>query len=1032
MKRCAHVGLCRMALAAVLAGMAGNARAGDPPSGKTVLWDAAAKTLRITYENASEALGGDFWITNRVYDAVTLERIEPTDMPANAVGRFEVNITNATLRAWLHCTQAARFEAEAPVFDIVNGVFDVWEGDHQNNWNYTLNHGRPKTVFHVRENATLKFRNETGGSCNYLYLNTGALILHGGRVVQPFLTKVASSSSVFETRDVAQNDNALHIMGVIRAAASPKASVISAGRITLDTYCSRYPVIFDVEEGAVLELDAELVDNYRGGKPSPSGFVKRGKGRLVLKRPSPMTGAVSVEEGTLAVAEGASLPNLALLEVYSDAQVELAEGVPPIRAPRINVPAAVRKAVVRVDAIRYWGNSHGNSWDYNALYNLGTSGGAFTRNNSYNPMTFSPGLFRGPEWPAFRMNWVDYTLTGFSNPSRALTLLYSMRHVTTTGRDAWKGVYTIYNGAAKTADPSLDWNANNAVANFRLEMPNGNSAATGYDARYVQYRGSWGDTGLTNYRSRPYDEAYVDCLVLSNLTASSQKFVWEQHFTNDIQRKESTLAYAGALNHDTFRLGTRPRDKASCAYQAFGELMMFCGDALTPQELADVKAYLKTKWLGAHVPNAGDGTESVTELDVPAGAVDVAHGSSARAVKRGAGTLELNSVRDAAADLSVEAGTLAFVSKGTAPKVQVWADIGDGASLTTNASGQVLSIRNKGVLGGTFRQTSQTSSNYASLVPAGADRPYSVMRCRWSTYDFQDDRMMPSDKENLTAVVVFKPQSTSQWNDMFALLPGEDVMQDASKPFTPRFYFESASPFYVVYYNDANTTIANGGLSTTKSHTLADLKDTFAILGTELAPGRQVLYFAESESDGDVNKLSLLTATGDCTRRFGGVRLGGRPNARVTSASWWDGDIAEALVFNTNLNDAERKSVMDYLRAKWYRGEAVEAPAVLVGAPAPARVSGGALTLADGVTVKIDSDTVGVDSLTVPAGAEIMLDPGVLSKDVDDGRELIEFTSGTVAGSFVLPSSLRSSWKVKVREGIVSLAYNSGFSIILR
>ena len=1034
MKRDVH-GVCAAVVAALLAGVTGTVCAGDPPAGETVLWDGAAKTLRITYENASGALGSDFWITNRVYDATTLEPLVDTDLAAdlatNKVERFEVNITNATLRAWFHCTEAVPFEAEAPVFDIVSGTVDVWQGDHQTHWNYNINHDRPKTVFHVRENGTLKFRNERDGLCNYLYLNTGALVLHGGRVVQPWLTTVAASSSVFETRDAAQNDNALHVMGVIRAAASPQASVISARRITLDTYCGSYPCIFDVEEGAVLELDAEIVDNSRGGKASPSGFVKRGKGRLVLKRPSPMTGAISVEEGTLAVAEGASLENLARLEVYSDAQVELAPGVPAIRAPRVNVPAAVRKAVVRVDATRYWGNGQGSDWDYNGLRNLGTAGGTFTRNWGKNQLTFSPGLFRGPEWPAFRMNYVDYTLTGFSNPSRALTLLYSMRHVTTTGRDAWKGVYTIYNGAAKTADPSLDWNGNNAVANFRLEMPNGNSAATGYDARYIQYRGSWGETGLTNYRSRPYDEAYVDCLELSAPTASSQKFVWEQHFTNDVQRKESTLAYTGALNHDTFRLGVRPRDGGSCAYQAFGELMMFCGDALTPQELADVKTYLKTKWLGAHVPNAGDGAEAVTEIDVPAGSVEVAHGSSTRAVKRGAGTLELESVTDAAADLSVEAGMLAFVSKAVAPKVQVWADIGDGSSLTTNTSGQILSIRNKGALGGTFRQTSQTAANYGTLVPGGTDRP-NVMRCSWSTYDFLDDRMMPSDKDNLTAIVVFKPQAQNQWNDMFALLPGVDVMQDASKPFTPRLYFESASPFYVVYYNDANANIANTHVATTKSHTLADLKDTFAILGVELAPGRQVLYFAEAETDGDVNNIDLRTATGDCTRRFGGVRLGGRPNARVTSQSWWDGDIAEALVFNSNLNDAERKSVMDYLRAKWYRGEAVEPPAVLAGAPAPARVAGGALSLAGGVTVKIDGDTVGVDSLAVPAGAEVTLDPGILSKDVDDGRELIDFAAGSVDGTFVLPGSLRSAWKVRVRDGVVSLAYSSGFSFILR
>ena len=242
--------------------------------------------------------------------------------------------------------------------------------------------------------------------------------------------------------------------------------------------------------------------------------------------------------------------------------------------------------------------------------------------------------------------------------------------------------------------------------------------------------------------------------------------------------------------------------------------MMFCWNALTPQELADVKTYLKTKWLGAHVPNDGDGTEPVTELDVPAGTVDVAHGSTRRAVKRGEGTLELNSLKEVATDLSVEAGTLAFVSKGTAPKVQVWADFGDGSSLKTSASGQVLSIRNKGVLGGAFTQTSVTASNY--------------------------------------------------------------------------------------------------------------------------------------------------------------------------------------------------------------------------GSPAPARVSGGALALADGVTVKIDGGTIRVDSLTVPAGAEITLDPGKLNKDTDKGRALIEFASGTVAGSFVLPRELRTHWSVEVRDGAVSLVYWPGTAIIVR
>lgn len=217
-------------VALTLAGAARTVSAGNPPEGKTVLWDEATKTIRYTYENASGALGGDFWITNRVYDATTLELIEPTDMATKKVERFVVDITNGSMRAWFHCTEASPFEAEAPVFDIVNGTVDVWETDHQDNWNYRINHERPRTVFHVRENATMKFRNEKDGVCNFLYIGQGEVVLHGGRILQPLLT-TAASSSVFENRDASQNDNALHVMGVIRAAANPKASVISARRI---------------------------------------------------------------------------------------------------------------------------------------------------------------------------------------------------------------------------------------------------------------------------------------------------------------------------------------------------------------------------------------------------------------------------------------------------------------------------------------------------------------------------------------------------------------------------------------------------------------------------------------------------------------------------------------------------------------------------------------------------------------------------------------------------------------------------------
>jgi len=283
MKRYAFDGRYAAVAAALLVGVAGTVCAGNPPEGKTVLWDKATKSLRISFEDTNGYLGTDFWITNRVYDAATLDAIEPATMATKTVESFVVDVTNGYLRAWFNSTDAAAFEATAPVFDIVHGTLEVAATGHESYWNYSVNHLRPKTVFHVRENATMKFRNEidkgTQATCYYLYLNSGALVLHGGQVVQPFLTTVANSPT-FENRDSAQNANALHIMGIIQAKANAKSSVISARRVTLDTYNGAQPCIFDVEEGAVLELDAEIIDNTRGGKASPSGFVKRGKGRL--------------------------------------------------------------------------------------------------------------------------------------------------------------------------------------------------------------------------------------------------------------------------------------------------------------------------------------------------------------------------------------------------------------------------------------------------------------------------------------------------------------------------------------------------------------------------------------------------------------------------------------------------------------------------------------------------------------------------------------------------------------------------------
>lgn len=73
-----------------------------------------------------------------------------------------------------------------------------------------------------------------------------------------------------------------------------------------------------------------------------------------------------------------------------------------------------------------------------------------------------------------------------------------------------------------------------------------------------------------------------------------------------------------------------------------------------------------------------------------------------------------------------------------------------------------------------------------------------------------------------------------------------------------------------------------------------------------------------------------------------------------------------------------------------------------------------------------------MDALTVPAGAVITLDPGVLDKNVDNGRVLITFASGTVAGTFVLPPQLRPKWEVKVLDGVISLVRIPGTTVILR
>jgi len=294
-------------------------------------------------------------------------------------------------------------------------------------------------------------------------------------------------------------------------------------------------------------------------------------------------------------------------------------------------------------------------------------------------------------------------------------------------------------------------------------------------------------------------------------------------------------------------------------------------------------------------------------------------------VKTGTGALTLSGLNAYNGGTVVSGGTLVM----SMPSLQdvltgskVWFDAADGATLTTNAGGVVTLWENKGTAGAALDAV-QIISGAGPTVLAGDLNGNSVLSLDATNGLQTAANLGIYGAQNRTLFVVGSRKNN---DSMFFAHTGSGT---ASKAFgiasQPEFLF--------------NYTWSGDILFPARDNNVYEIYDYMISGGTSsanLISGETVL----SDSRG-------VSANTDNTRLYLGSRFGG-----IAS-----GNLAEVIVFDRALTQAERAGIEAYLRAKWFTGDS------------DSILSAGAVTLAAGTVLDLDGTS---QALTDLSGAGVV------------------------------------------------------------
>ena len=746
-------------------------------------------------------------------------------------------------------------------------------------------------VVEVHEGAWFLFHR------NLYQIAIGDVVLRGGSIahVTPWMS-TPGKNLLRHTETIARLT-----LGKVSALPSRdgRHSYISAG-----IFYTSGTSVFDVEEGAVLDLDSSLQPdgwNFRSLRKTGDGVLR------LLKSPFSDRGGIAVEEGTLALAgHNVRVPRGVPLSVADGARFVLEDGAALDQAQ--DFPGSLlAEAAVWIDATRLKGFSNGSSLSY--IPNLGSAGGLFG----------PQGV--GPSAPVFRfaaLNGMPALDAPVGNAGSGLKLVGSYCNA-----GAELSTYVVASGTnitfanavnGKDASPigfGTTQGGSTAAGGFRYEWKSDNQFN-------VCFSGDGSKMSVSNDAVSLSSGPFLSAARRDATTASLA------HYRGDALPEFTQETTGAFLDYDIASMGLFMRVSnaegsiwsGNCWPGQIGEVLVF-SRRLTDDEDEAVRGYLAKKWFAsarewAAMPAYSPAQAlpvTVAAADSAALCLDQDGGDVFSAVaKLGGGELVDFSASRGDRTLDVREGRAAFAPSTNAwCPAAVWFDAADTAALSTNGAA-VLSVRNKGWAGGEFLPRNDDGTATATPTVGGINGRPAVV---FDGDDFLRTRAFTNSTPRELYVYLVRQQDAYVQNAGLFVHASASALADAA---------DGAATGAVVGYlsNTQNISLDSGnndlwlagaganGVAVIDFFHVGDYRVCFGELAAaNAATNVYAIRQAGAPSDADRATVNDL------------FHIGSRIGAGDVPKTFLKGRVGELLAFEEPLNVTQTEELINYLRKKW-------------------------------------------------------------------------------------------------------------------
>ena len=918
--------------------------AGDPPS----TTDAVVFTndcIVLTLPSGTWSLADNYWLTNTWVRDGSGNLI--TDFSATSLITNFVQKGSGTLRVWWAADTIGKSRVYAnATWTVQQGVLSV-----QQSGTTSIMQNKANLNIRLCEGTQLLFDSDSTSGfypCGHLTLQGASVVGERGlQMAAKALTNNTTKAKNTTFDDPLPSVQGLFMNGTLTVLPSTQESVIDAPYLLVSS-ANLTPTVFDVQASATLRIRSSLADdlsNHDGSTTNRvrSGFIKTGKGTLILTQPSALSGTVIIQDGTVVLGKYADFGSAQLI-VADNANVVLTDGAALTTYGAVSQwPAVLQDAAIHVDAMAY---ADRTGTTVNPLRNFGTVGGAFVKNAGSTYAAVQADAF-GSGRPGLSLgSGSAYRLTGFTNTVPQISVFAVMKR---TAKDQWGGPFSFSSLTATNGDSGAGiraWYVENS----------GTDANGNFYYMDVQYN----KNQLVQLNSVFAWDAPVMAMAYTWGGGANSTNVFMQRTLAQTVANTNNSGVAFTVNHDMLYLWSRSSSYGNNMNPfsgIFGEVLVYFR-SLTPAEITGVQDYLMNKWFGApQTANQAPLTVTVNTNETASLAIPPV----ATVKKTGAGTLSLSSVGAAATNLlSLDEGTLRFAESVIHRKAEIWVDPSDASSLTTNGSGRVTAARNKGLCGGTWvPNTTGPTLGTTYTAPRTAFEFQGAQTLKLQTFR---NTAAESNQAISVFTVLVRSSDLGAWNGAFVFAPSLALLTSNEDLIRQRLLYESADG------TQRDQVCGGGGLS--QLITLPGDPALPYLVAVEEAPKSFLLSAEWAEGYGcPTNALFGATKARE-NRALEFVQLGARITTGYTPRCFWKGAVGEFLTFNCELTKAEKKAVMDYLRTRWLGTGVADpnnAPDVIAGVQ-PNETSGASLILSAGTKVEQATKTQPVKNLTVGEG----------------------------------------------------------------